>query len=198
MKGQRRPKAARRQGTCWGCQKPGHLRRHCPLKKVEDWPREVPGGPEGALLNVEKVTPAEGAIVGTPQEAGTQIIPPPVIDRETQTEWAQQEAGAQEQRVQGTKWTQVVMGQATKGTQTLREEGLGDSNLWARLEAAERALRESEASGVELAKEYAAVVDEEVRLRKLLQDSEKKRVALEACGRLSQAKKPPYPQGWGF
>lgn len=141
---------------------------------------------------------AERDSLRTQQVAGTQTITPPVLDGETQTEWAQREAGAQEQHARATKGTQVVLGQTTTGSQTLREEGLGVSSLRARLEAAERALRESEASRVEFAKDYAAVVEEEVRLRKLLQESEKKRVALEAHRRVSQAKKPPYPQGWGF
>lgn len=184
VKGQRRPKAVKRQGACWGCQKLGHIRRHCPLKKAEGRPREVPGGPEGAKLDPGEVTLAEMAIGGTPQEAGTQTITPPGTERGTQTEWAPQEAGAQKKRVLETRWTQVIMGQATKGTQTLREEGLGDSVM-------EQAWKTAVA-------ELRKVRQEKETLADKLQDSEKKRVALEAHGRRSQAKKPPYPQGWGF
>uniref|UniRef100_A0A8C3HFR1 CCHC-type domain-containing protein n=1 Tax=Chrysemys picta bellii TaxID=8478 RepID=A0A8C3HFR1_CHRPI len=126
-----RPTTAKKRQVCWGCQKPGHIRRHCPLKGVEGRPMDVPGGPGGATLDLEKVTEAEVEMVGTQQGVGTQTITEPVANGETQTEGAQQEAG-----------TQVVVGQETKWTQTLRVEAQGESDLHVRLEAAERALHE--------------------------------------------------------
>uniref|UniRef100_A0A8C0H6B5 CCHC-type domain-containing protein n=1 Tax=Chelonoidis abingdonii TaxID=106734 RepID=A0A8C0H6B5_CHEAB len=86
IKSWRWPKAVRGQGACWGCQKPGHIKRHCPLRRGEGRPREMPGGPEGAMLDLERVTQAEVEIAGTPQEARTQTIILPVMEIETQTE----------------------------------------------------------------------------------------------------------------
>ncbi|XP_053867194.1 uncharacterized protein LOC128827366 [Malaclemys terrapin pileata] len=83
--------AAWRRDAFWGCRASGHIKRHCPLRRTEERLEEVPVDPGGSGLEVEVAAGTEG----TPKEVRTQTVAGTAFTQETQTDWAQQEAGTQ-------------------------------------------------------------------------------------------------------
>ncbi|KAH1186969.1 hypothetical protein KIL84_019718 [Mauremys mutica] len=130
------------------------MKKNCPLRGGRTQV-EGPVDPKGSRSN--GVEAAEMA-VDLPESH-----PWGMADKETGTEWSQQEAG-----------TAAGCLLQLAPQQTLKEEGPGESVLRVQLEAAEQTHHEAKARAPDLTKEYAAVLDEETHLWKHLEESERK------------------------